>query len=678
MPVTEHASVCPLDCPDTCSLTVTVSDGRIAKVRGSRANPLTDGVICNKVTRETVAFVHGDKRLLRPLRRVGPRGGDRFAPISWDEALDEIHARTRAAIGRHGPQTVLPLNYAGPHGFLAYDSMSLRFFHRLGATLLSRRPLCGGVRGEAWAGTYGSAPGVPPEFAADAALNIVWGNNASFSNLHLVGLLRKAQKQGGKLIVVDPKRIKIAERADLHVALLPGTDVVLAFAVALELERLGAFDNQFIDANVDGFDAFMAEARQWPLERAVRECGVPSTTIRAMAEMMAKAAPLVISIGNGLERSRSGGAGIRAAIALPALLGRLGKGSGVILAAGNSFAKTAAKLQRPDLVPHGTRTVNIIDVGRHMATDDLSPPIRAVFVYNHNPVVVHPDQNLIKRGFQREEIFTVGIDVVMTDTMAHCDVVLPAASFLEFDDLYAAYGQHWLQRAERVIPPLGESQPNTEIFRRLAARFGFNDPIFRASDAELMDDAIDPADPRLGGVRPSRIATDRALAMTAKDGRAFALFDNVRPATPSGKVELASDALAKRWGEQARVPRFRPLESKLPLILITPASDKRTTSTFGGNHAHETPPLLMHPEDAARRGLKTGQRARVWNELGEVFLPLRVSDVVRPGVVSSDKGAWLASAPNGQTVSALAPADLKADVSEGACYNDARVEVVAA
>ncbi|MBL8672693.1 MAG: molybdopterin-dependent oxidoreductase, partial [Alphaproteobacteria bacterium] len=681
MDVVERPSVCTYDCPDTCSLTVTVDSGRITKVRGSKANPFTDGVICNKVAHDTSALVHGPQRLTRPLKRVGPKGSGQFAPVGWDEALDTVRDRTRAVIERWGPQAVLPLNYAGPHGLLAYDSMSLRFFHKLGATLLSRRPLCGGVRAEAWAGTYGAAPGIPPEMAEDAQLVVVWGNNATACNLHLVRRIRRAQKKGAKLVVVDPRRIKVAEQADLHLPLLPGTDVLLGFAVAVELERRGAIDQAFVAASVLGHEAWMARAREWPPERAALECGLEVGAIRQFARLIAESAPVVFSIGNGLERCRTGGSGVRAAIALPALAGKLGAGKGgIVLGAGNAFAKTAAKLHRPDLVPAGTRTVNILDVGRHLADDDLDPPIRALFVYNHNPAVVHPDQNRMLKGLAREEIFAVGVEVAMTDSMAYCDIVLPAATHLESDDIYPAYGTHWLQRAEPVIPPVGESLPNTEIFRRLAARFGFEDPCFKASDAELMDDAIDPADPRLKGTRPSALSTRKALAMTAPDGRPFVLFDNVRPATPSGKVELASETLAKRWGKDALLPAWKPLADApgalRPLTLISPASDRRISSSFGGLHLPEgAPPLLMNPTDATARGLKSGQQVKVSNALGEVVLPLKVTDSVCPGVVSSEKGAWLGSGGNRRTVSALAPADLRADLSEGACYNDARVEV---
>jgi anaerobic selenocysteine-containing dehydrogenase len=676
MALEEHASVCTYDCPDTCSLTVGVDDGHIVKVRGSNAVPYTASVICNKVARYTEDFVHGPQRLLHPLRRIGPKGSDQFERISWEAALDEIYERVSAVIGQWGPQAVMPLNYAGPHGFLAGDSMSLRFFHRLGATQLYRRALCGGVRSEAWAGTYGAVPGCPPEFAECAKLNVVWGNNATATNLHLVRSVRRAKRAGGKLVVVDPLRTKIAEQADLHLQPLPGTDVLLAWSVAVELERSGALNNTFIAQNVLGFEEFMARAREWPAARAAGACGLKESDLVKFARWLAEADPLVLAPGNGLERGRNGGSGIRAAIALPALLGKLGNGNGIVLAAGNAFPKTPAKLQRPDLLPAGTRTLTINNIGLHLVEDDINPPLRALFIYNHNPIVVHPDQNRMRRGLAREDVFTVGIELTMTESMTHCDVVLPAATHFEYAELYASYGHHWLQRAEPVIPPVGQSLPNTEIFRRLAARFGFTEPCFRADDAELMDDAVDGADPRLGGLRPSEIPSRQALRMAGPDGEPLVLYDNILPATPSGKVELKSDTLAERWGAAALLPAWRQHEAPYPLRLISPASDKRISSTLGDLKAsRNAPPLLMHPDDAAHRGLTQGDQVRVWNDRGEVILRLTVTDDVRPGVVASEKGAWLMTSPTGQTISALVSADLKADLAEGACFNDTAVEV---
>src|SRR6266851_2219929 len=591
MAIVEHASVCTFDCPDACSLTVEVDDGRIVKVRGSDALPYTAGVICNKVARYTGDFVHGPQR-------------------------------------------------------------------------------------QAWAGTYGAVPGCPPEFAEHAELNVVWGNNATATNLHLVRGIRKAKRAGGRLVVVDPLRTKIAEQADLHLPLLPGTDILLAWSLAAELERSGSIDKAFIAAHVLGAEEFMARAREWPAARAAAACGLEENQIVTLACWLAEADPLVLAPGNGLERGRNGGSGIRAAIALPALLGKLGKGSGIVLAAGNAFPKTPARLQRPDLMPAGTRTLNINDIGRHLVEDDIAPPLRALFIYNHNPIVVHPDQNRMRRGLARPDIFAVGIELTMTDSMNHCGVVLPAATNLECADLYPSYGHHWLQRAEAVIPPVGESLPNTEIFRRLAARFGFEEPCFKATDEELMDDAVDTADPRLAGIRPSQTPTRKALQMTGPDGNPLVLFDNISPATPSGKIELKSETLAKRWGAAALLPGWRERKAPHPLMLISPSSDQRISSTLGGLiGSREAPPLLMHPKDAAQRSLGQGIDVRVWNDRGEVILPLEVTDDVPPGVVASEKGAWLSTSRRADNLGSLVSADLRADLAEGACFNDTPVEV---
>src|SRR5262249_10946275 len=302
MSLLERASVCTLDCPDTCSLTVTVEDGRLVKVRGSDALPYTESVICTKVAHHSDAFVHGPGRLLYPLRRTGEGGAGAFARISWGEALDLIHARVAAVVERFGPQAVMPLNYAGPHGMLSYDSMSLRFFHKLGATQLLRGSLCGLVRNEAWLGTYGPAPGIGPEAAGDAKLNVVWGNNATVTNLHLVRQIRAAKRKGGRLVVIDPLRTKIAEQADLHLAPKPSSDVLLAFALAVELERLGAHSREFIGQHVAGYEEFMAVARRWPADAAAPATGVAASDIRRFASWLAGRGSLVVPPGNGLER----------------------------------------------------------------------------------------------------------------------------------------------------------------------------------------------------------------------------------------------------------------------------------------------------------------------------------------------------------------------------------------
>jgi anaerobic selenocysteine-containing dehydrogenase len=671
----EKPSVCPLDCPDTCSLTVTVDADQVVAVKGSKVNPITHGAICAKVAKYYPEFVHGANRLRYPQKRIGAKGEGQFARISWDEALSVIHERISSVIDRYGPQAVLPFNYAGPQGILASDSMSLRFFHKLGATQLYRSALCGGIRTEAYSGTFGDCPGTPLQQVSLAKLIIVWGNNATVCNLHLMRQINAAKHSGARLVVVDPRRIKVAEQAHLHLAIRPGTDVVLAWSIAAELERTDGLDRPFIDQHVLGFEAYMAEARAYPPERAAEICGVPAEDIRTLARWYCEAQPATIAWGNGLERNQNGGSGVRAIAALPALAGKFGvPGGGLVAAAGNAYPTDSDNLTRPDLAPAHTRTVNILDVGPMLLDSRLEPPFKAMFIYNHNPLIVHPDQNRMRRALAREDLFIVGIEVAMTDSMNYADILLPACTHFEYADIYAAYGQQYLQRSEPVIAPVGESLPNTEIFRRLAARFGFDDATFSANDAELMDVALNRKDPRMRGIRPSQLPLTQALSMEY-DGAEPVLFKNVWPTTPSGKIELQSSMLSERYG--AALPTYRPVQSPYPLTLITPASDRRITSTFGGLAANDSTPVLeMHPIDAAGRNLVDAQWVRVWNDLGEVHLPLQITTAVRPGVVCSEKGAWLRTSPNRQTISALAPSH-KADIADGACFNDARVEVAA-
>ena len=669
-------SVCPLDCPDTCSLSVKTDGTCVLEVRGSKANPYTGGVICNKVMRAFPDFVHGANRLTNPLKRVGPRGSGQFEIISWDKALDLVHEGFTSAIRKYGSQTVMPLNYAGPHGELACGSMDRRFFHKLGATLLARGELCGLVRGSAYTSLYGTVAGMPPEQMRHSDLIIIWGNNVTVSNLHLARVIKAARdNHGAKLIVIDPKRTPIAEKADMFIQIQPGTDVVLALAMAAELERRGVHNDVFIDKWVDGYDAYMENARTYTTEMVSEICGIDYEIFRQFSEWYTAGKIVSVSVGNGLERGHSGGSGIRAAMALQALTGNHGQlGAGVFAKPGNSFPKSTVQLQRPDLVPEGTRTINIVDTSKVLLNKSMEPPIKAVFIYNHNPVVTHPDQNRMRRALALEDLFIVGADVVMTDSMDYCDVVLPAASHFEFADIYGSYGHHYLQRAEPVIPRLGESLPNTEIFRRLAARFGFDDHIFHETDAELMDAAFAEGDPRLNGYRPSELPLEKALAMSTKDGADMILCDTVFPDTESGKIELFSQDLEERFGYG--LPRFEPVERKYPLSIISPSSSKRTNATFGGCALSDgQEEVEVNPLDAEMRGISDGDKLRVHNERGETLLIARITDAVLPGVLYTPKGAWLSASKSGQTVNALLDADIRTDIEDGACCNEAFCEV---
>jgi len=667
-------SVCPLDCPDTCSLSAHVKDGELLEVKGSKANPYTDGVVCNKIVRSYPEFIHGEKRLKHPLKRTGSRGDGQYERISWEEALDLIHAGFSKAIEAHGPQSVLPLNYAGPHGELGTASMDRRFFYHMGATLLDRGPLCGGVKSAAYASLFGNAAGMPPEQAVHADLIVVWCNNVTVSNLHLAGILKKARAKGAKIVVIDPKRIKVAEQSDLFIQIHPGTDVVFAMALAAELERRDALDRAFIEEWTHGFDVYMAEARRYTIEDVEKICGIPVSQFHELADLYQSSENVAISFGNGIERGRSGGSGLRAGMALQALTGNHGRlGAGVVAKSGVAAPKTPDRLHRSDLIREGTRTFNIVDVASKLLDEALDPPVMATMIYNHNPVVTHPDQANMIKALMREDLFIAGCDVVMTDSLAFADVILPAASHFEFDDIYGAYGQNYVQRAAPVIPCVGESLPNTEIFRRLAARFGYDDPMFTANDQQLMDEAMNGDDPRFGGVRPSQISLDKAIEILTPDGEDLIMCHNVIPATGTGKIELYSEDLETRFGYG--VPRYEAVSKALPLTLITPSSSKRSNAMFGGCSDSDGAEIIeMNPADASVRGLEDGELIAVWNEQGRVTFRLVVTDATRPGVLYSPKGTWRHTSETGLTANALIPSGLRTDIEDGACYNETFVD----
>ncbi len=670
-PVKTLPSICPLDCPDTCSLSVKVQGDTLIEVKGSRANPYTNNVICNKVARYYPDFVHGEARLKYPLKRVG----DTFERITWDEALDLVHEGFTKAINEHGPQSILPFNYAGPHGEIAGGSMDRRFFYHMGATQLNRGPLCGAVRGGAYTSLFGAAAGMPPTQAIHADMIVAWGNNVTVSNLHLAPILKKARKQGAKLVIIDPKRTKIADQCDMHIQLLPGTDVVLAMALAAELERRDALDKAFIAEWTTGFDAYMAQARQYSVADVNAICGITTEQFFLLADWYVAATNVAASFGNGIERGRSGGSGLRAGMALQALTGNHGRlGAGVIAKSGVATPKTQARLHGNHLMKQGARVFNIVDVPEKLLDENLRVPIKALMIFNHNPVASHPDQANMINALKRDDLFVVGCDVVMTDSMALCDVILPAASHFEFDDVYGAYGQNYVQRAAPVIPCVGESLPNTEVFRRLAARFGYDAPLFKASDAQLMDDAMDANHPQFGGLRASQMPLDKAIEIKAANGEDMVMCKNVMPATPSGKIEFFCQDYQDRFGYG--VPRFEPVPKDHPFVLITPSSDKRTNATFG-SHADSSGPEVveMHPDDVARLGLTDGVKVTVWNRRADVTFTLKSSDKTRVGVLYSPKGTWRCTSDTGLTANALIPSDIRTDTEDGACYNETFVDV---
>ena len=666
-----HDAVCPLDCADTCSLSIEVVDGRVEKVRGSHANPFTRGKICAKVATGLPHQVHGPDRLTTPLLRNGPKGAGAYRAATWDEALDIIYQRFMTIIDEHGPQAIAPLTYGGPMGLLAGGSMAERFFNQLGASKVDSTTLCTATSTAAWESVFGDVSGISYEELEHSQLIVVWGNNITACNLHLITRLRDARKRSARLVVVDPKRIRIADEADLHLGLMPGTDVVLAYAVAAELKRIGGLNQPFIDQHVHGADQYLHEADKYPVEEAAAICGLQAEDIRKFARMWLDFSPAAISVGVAPERNRNGGSGLRAAFALPALTGNFGvPGAGVCDVSGY-FPTNAAKLSRPDLLESQVREFNTLDLASHILDPGDALPLKAVFIYNHNPLAVTPQQLKLQAALNSDDLFVVGSEISMTDSMACADVILPAASHLEYGDLYKSYGHQFLQRSAAVLAPQGEAIANMELFRRLAQRFGFTDSCFKDSDEELMDQAIDAGSLGPDIERASAIPLGRALDMAVNEPASILRGD--APATPSGKLELYSETLEKDCG--MGLPRYQPLQRKLPFVLVTPASEKRINSTFGGVAGHDSDmQVAISPRDASARGLDSGQRVRLVNEQGAIELPLLISERIRPGTLYVPKGAWMRDSTTGLTANGLIPGH-KADLAGGACYYDCTVDL---
>ena len=656
-------SVCPLDCPDTCSLAVTVESGRVTKVDGSTRNPVTEGYICAKVRRYPER-VYSRLRVQYPQRRVGPKGAGDFERITWAEAIDEIADRFKRIIARYGADSILPYHYGGSNGVLGEGAADARFFNRLGAAELLRT-VCAAPTSTAYRAMFGTMGGVPPEDYHRARAIILWGVNPSATNIHLVKQVHAARRNGAFVAVIDPRRTPLARSASLHLQPLPGTDVVLALAMIHELVGRDRVDRAFLAAHVNGFDLLERAAAGYPLSVAAEICQVPAADIAKLVEAYADASPAVVRCGWGVERNRNGGNAVRAIFALPAVAGKFGvRGGGVTMSLSRAFPLDAAALARPELRRHPVRQVNMTQLGRAL-TDAQPPGVQALYVYNANPVAMTPNQNLILRGLSREDLFVVVHDQVLTDTARFADVLLPATTVFEQNELHKSYGHYLLQYSDAVIPPVGESLPNPEVFARLARAMGFDEPELAATEDDLLHAAIDGAGARFGGAGVDELRREK-LARLHFGGRPELIqFVTDFPTTRSGKIELCPDSLGP--------PRYTPLTSAYPLVLLSPASDKAINSIFGEFNLLQ-PRLQMHPADAAARGIGDGEPVRVYNQLGEVHVRVRVRDDVRAGVVSLPKGLWRSSTLNGATATALAPDDLT-DIGEGACFNDARVEV---
>ena len=675
--------VCPHDCPDTCVMTVSVEDGRAVALGGDPEHAFTQGFLCAKVN-QYLDRVYSPERILHPLRRVGRKGEGRFERVSWDAALDEIAARFREVIAGHGPEAILPYSYAGNMGLLSFGSMDRRFFNRLGASLLERT-ICSSAGGAGIKATLGKAIGFDPEALVHARLIVAWGANIVSSNVHLWPFVEQARRRGAKLVVVDPYRSRTAEKADQHLALLPGSDAALALGMMHVIFRDGLEDRDYIERHTLGSEPLRARALEWTPARTAEITGLSPAQVEGFAREYATLQPSAIRLNYGLNRHAGGGMAVRTIACLPALTGAWRHaGGGVLLSTSGAFPTDAARLERPDLVPPGTRSLNMSQLGRILTDPELDPPVKALFVYNSNPAAVAPEQERVRQGLLREDLFTVVHELFPTDTVDFADLVLPATTTLEHYDVHKAYGHLYLSLSRPAIQPLGECKPNTELFRLLAARMGFEDPCLRESDEELARQAMRWNQGTLQGVDFERLEREGSVRLSVPES--WAPFAEGGFPTPSGKCELLSETLA-RQGHDPLAGYVPPRESassnpelarRYPLALISPPAHHFLNSTFSAQpvfvRREGEPVVTLHPADAAARGIASGSGVRVFNDRGAFLAAARVSEDTRPGVVVGLSIWWAKMCPGGRNANAVTSQELT-DMGGGATFYDVLVDV---
>jgi anaerobic selenocysteine-containing dehydrogenase len=656
-------SACPLDCPDACSLDVQVENGRVVKIDGNRLNPYTQGYICSKV-RRFPDLLYGEGRLLYPAVRRGAKGEGKFERISWDEALDLAAEKMRAARERFGGESILPFSYGGSNGLLTQDTTDARLFYRLGASRLART-VCAAPTGKAATGLYGKMAGVALPDYVHSRLIVVWGVNPSATGIHLIPILQEAQRRGAKLVVIDPRRTQLAKKADLHLAPRPGGDLPIALAVIRWLFETGKADLAFLAQHTHGAEELRARALPWTFERAAAASGVPAEDLERFARLYAETSPAVLRTGWGFERNRNGGSAVAAALALPAVAGKFGvRGGGYTM----SNSGVWGALDRPAVLREqepATRLLNMNRLGEDLL-ERQDPPVAVLFVYNCNPVATMPNQEKVLRGLRREDLFTIVFEQVWTDTALWADLVLPATTFFEHGEMSRGYGSMILQRSPAVAEAAGEARPNYEVFADLCRRLGLARPGEPETAAELGAALLNRA-PRL------QADLDRDGFAHPDSGWAPIQFVDAFPLTPDGKIHLVPEELDREAPLGLYGFQDDPATERYPLALISPATN-RTISSSLAHLYKDVASLEMHPQDAEPRGLRSGDTVRIWNDLGEVRVPVRVSPDVRPGVVFLPKGLWSRHTLSGTTSNALSP-DTFTDLGGGACFNDARVQV---
>ena len=703
-PETTVLGACPHDCPDTCSMLFKVRDGRVVAVQGNADHPFTQGRLCAKTNHYQERIYHPD-RVLHPMRRVGAKGEGRFERISWDEALAQIGVRWRQIIGESGPTAILPYSYLGTQGLVNGLTVGDAFFNKIGATV-SERTFCDSGASTAYVMTVGPTPGMDPESLEHSKFIVLWACNLLSTNAHLWPFVERARANGARLVVIDPAKTKTAASADQHIRVRPGTDGALALAMIHVIVREGLVDRDYVDRHTVGFAELAEHVSRYTPEFAAQETGVDAEVIRQLARDYATTQPSAIRIGVAIERSAGGGQLVRALACLPALVGAWRRpGGGLLQLPLWAFPVRWDRLHRADLLTPGTRVLNQWRIGAALTGEiPLDPPIRALFVYNSNPLVVAPDQLRLKRGLAREDLFTVVSEHFLTDTARYADIVLPATTQAEQLDLMFSWGHLYLTLNRPAIAPIGEAVSNAELFRRLARTMGIDDPFFHRSDEQILREAVDWDHPAMQGITLETLEARGYARLNLPPAAEFAPHAQGAFPTPSGKVELKASMAA---GGNFVLPTFRqgsndhqdgspvpalptyraPRESaheapalaaRYPLAMMSPKSHSFLNSTYA-NHRRQLSregeqKVFMHAADAEPRGISSNDVVRVHNDRGSFVGIARIGEETMPGVIIAPMGHWVASSRAQATPAAINPTAF-ADLGCAPSFSDNRVEV---
>src|SRR5579883_2613728 len=672
-------SVCALDCPDCCSLLVTIDEnGRGTKLRGNPAHPVTRGFLCGKVA-QYLEREYSPGRLLYPQRRIGAKGEGRFERISWDEALDAIADRLKTVAAEFGPEAILPYSYAGTMGYLNGSGMDRRFFHALGASRLDRT-ICStaGMAGNTAA--LGFRYSTEPEQFRHSKLILAWGANILGTNVHLWPFIMEARRNGAKLYTIDPRRNRTGAAADRHYFIHPGSDTALALAMMHVIIYENLYDADYVARYTEGFDGLRERVREWTPQRAAELTGIAGEDIAALAREYATTRPAAIRLNYGVQRSERGAMAVRTVALLPVLTGSWKDlGGGLQLSTSQAFQINRDALERPDLqhkaLGREARLVNMTELGRAL-TALSDPPVKALVVYNSNPAAIAPDQNTVLAGLRRDDLFTVVLEQFQNDTADYADILLPATTFLEHTDLYFAYGHYYLQLARPALPAPGETKSNVEVFRLIAQRMGFTDPCFRDSEDDMIRTLLASDHPFVKGITLEQLDREHSVRLrVSPEGEPFLPFAAGGYATPSGKCEFGAETLEYRPPTESRFGS-EELHSKFPLEMVSAKSHDSMNSTFGNTLSaqRETSVLQMNRADAVKRGIGTGDRVRVFNARGSCLLTAEVDGAVDPGVVSAPSVRWGKLAPQTGHVNMLT-SDRLTDIGGGPTFYSCLVEV---